>query len=76
MNTKTEIWKLLVRRQNVLAKNEKNIGRTSLVLHDIDTGNASPVKQTPRRPPLTMSHIIEDNITDLLNRDLIEPSSS
>ena len=47
-----------------------------LVLHDIDTGNATPVKQAPKRPPLTMSHIIEDNITDSLNRDLIEPSSS
>ena len=44
-DTKAEIWKFLVRRQNLFAKNEKDIGRTSLVLHDIDTGSASSVKQ-------------------------------
>ena len=75
-DTQIEIWKLLVWHQNIFAKNKKDIGQTSIVLHDIDIGNASPVKRAPRRPPFTMSHILEDNIKDLLNRDLIIPLSS
>ena len=51
-------------------------GRTSLVEHFIDTGNASPI----RRPPYCVPHAYRDSVKaeldQMLESGIIEPSSS
>ena len=55
-NWREKLLKLLVRCRNVFTRNEKYIGWTSLVLHGIDTGNASPVKQALRRKQISIEN--------------------
>ena len=43
------IHEVLLKHANVFAKNSADIGRTTWVKHDVDTGNSAPVRQRPRR---------------------------
>ncbi len=45
-----DLFQLLLKYEVVFARNDMSIGRTDLVLHDIDTGDA-PVRQPPHRVP-------------------------
>ena len=47
----------LQEHQNTFAKSSDDLGFCSLVEHDIDTGDAKPIRQPPRRPPLALSLI-------------------
>ena len=40
---------LLVYFEDIFAKNEADIGKTHLITHDVDTGDAKPVAQSIRR---------------------------
>ena len=62
--------------QDVFIEDEKDIGRTNLVYHKIDTGTAKPIKQAPRRLPFNKQPVVDEMVQDLLSRDLIEPSQS
>jgi len=42
----------LQEHQNTFAKSSDDLGFSSLVKHDIDTGDAKPIRQPPGRPPL------------------------
>lgn len=42
---------LLDRFSDVFATSSKDIGFTTVIEHEIDTGEARPVKQPTRRPP-------------------------
>ena len=52
------------------------LGRTDLVKHTIDTGNAKPIKIPPRRVPQKQKQTIEEEINKMLDKDIIEPSLS
>lgn len=45
-------------------------------LHDIDTGDAPPIKQSPRRPPLAARDAEDHIIDEMLEARVIEPSDS
>ena len=49
---KREIRKLLYDFQDVFSKDESDLGVTHLGEHKIETGDALPVKQRPRRTPM------------------------
>ena len=52
------------------------MGSTDLVRHTINTGNASPIK-TPYRPPaFAKQAIIDENLDEMLENGVIEPSNS
>ncbi len=67
---------LLCRRQGAFAHDDKDIGETSIIQHDIDTEGAVPIKQQPRRPPVVYTGEVEKQVQDLLENRLIEPSTS
>lgn len=71
-----QVQKLLTTYADVFSKSDDDIGRTNLVKHDIDTGDARPVKQRSRRMPLVHQEEIDKQVKDLLNRGLISPSNS
>ena len=67
---------ILCRYQDIFAKNDDDMGKTDLVQHTIDTGYARPVKQAPRRLPIHQRKEAEDQVKNMLERGVIEKSSS
>ena len=61
---------------NLFASSDTDLGRTSLVEHEIHTGNARPHKEPPRRTPMHLSKVVDDNLDKMLKNNIIEPSIS
>ena len=51
-------------------------GRTSLMEHDLQTGTARPVKLAPYRIPQAYQETVKQEIRDMLQAGIIEPSNS
>ena len=47
-----QLWQLLIEFRDCFSCDEEELGQTSLVQHTIDTGDAVPIRQRPRRLPL------------------------
>jgi hypothetical protein len=73
---KLEIKKLLIEFQDVFSKDDDDVGRTTLIEHTIETGDARPVKQLPRRVPIAFQGEEKDCIEKLLRQGTIRPSTS
>lgn len=61
---------------DLFAWNPDNFGRTSVITHSIDTGNAKPIKQRFYRTSYQNQLFIKEEIQRLLKAGLIKPSSS
>lgn len=57
----TAIRDLLYRNLSVFISGDNDLGRTHLTLHQIDTGEAKPVKLPPRRVPLHLQHEVSEH---------------
>jgi len=66
----------LRRYSDVCSKGKLDFGETSLAKHRIDTGNARPMRQTPKRQPFHLLDKINGYVQDMLEAGVIEPSSS
>jgi hypothetical protein len=53
-----------------------NLGSTSQVEHNIETGDARPIKRNPYRTLHALKPVVEEHIKDMLKRKIIEPSKS
>ncbi len=73
---KTELAALLCKYSDVFSKDKEDIGRTSLIKHEIDTGETRPIKQAPRRLPFTKRNIEREEIEKMKRQGIIEPSVS
>lgn len=60
----------------MFALDESELGQTSLVTHSINTGEYPPIKQQPRRTPFRHKEKISQFINDMLEKKVIQPSSS
>ena len=60
--------------EDVFARDANDLGRSSAVQHRIDTGDAMPIKQPPRRVPLHKKMVVQEEVEKMLNRGVIEPS--
>jgi transposase InsO family protein/predicted aspartyl protease len=67
---------LLAEFQDVFVGPDGQMGRTTLVKHQIDTGNARPVRQAARRLPIHQQGEADTEIQSMLERGVIEPSNS
>ena len=54
----------------------KDPGLTSLIAFDIDTGDAEPIQQRPYSTPVALKTSVDEEITWLLGKGFIVPSSS
>jgi hypothetical protein len=54
----------------------KELGCTSQVEHSIETGDARPIKKCPYRIPHALKPVVEEHIDDMLEKNIIEPSTS
>lgn len=77
--TKTEqskARKLLRKYSSLFTKEGQDAGRTNMVTHQIDTGDAKPIRQPPRSVPLAKRGEVERLIQEMQADKVIEPSSS
>ena len=68
--------KFLIDHQSAFSKDEWDLGQTSLLEHEIPTGDSKPVKQPPRRVPIALAKEERDAIMNLKERGIIRPSTS
>ena len=73
---KDAVAKLLCKYQDVFSKDEYDLGLTHLTEHVIDTGDARPVKQPPRRVPLAYAGEDKKALEKLLKQGSVRPSTS
>ena len=70
---KSQLSKTLDRNRGVLTKDP---GLTKLVTFDIDMGEADPIYQRPYSTPVALKQSVDTEITWLLEKGYIVPSSS
>ena len=70
------IASLLIRHKDTFSKSEWDIGLTNVAEHSINTGDAQPIKQHPRRVPLAHADDEKRAIEDLLQKGVIRKSTS
>ena len=71
-----QLWQLLLEFQDSFAMKEDEVGQTHLVQHEIDTGDARPIKCRPRRLPLARQEACDQAVEGLLQSGVIEPCDS
>ena len=71
-----ELWRVLWEFKDIFALTEEEVGLTHLGQHEIDTGDARPVKTRPRRLPLAHQTAADSAIDEMLSAGIIEPSDS
>ena len=67
---------VLTEYSDVFSKDDFDIGNSNLVEHKIETGDAKPVKNNPRRFAPAVNAAADVIVQDLLDRKLIRPSKS
>jgi hypothetical protein len=67
---------LLKRHINTFSKTKDDLGRANAINHKINTGDANPIKQQPRRLPLTKRDDVDREIQRLFDCGIIEASKS
>ena len=66
----------LIECAEAFSVDENDIGLTHLAQHVIDTGDARPIKQRPRRVPLAFADAEEQALNDLKQKGVIRESTS
>ena len=62
--------------RDVFAFSDDQLGRTSLVQHTIDTGDAAPIKQRPYRTTPENKQEIDRQVSDMLQKGIVQESVS
>jgi len=73
---KAKFRDLFSKYRDVFAFSDNQLGRTSLVQHTIDTGDALPIKQRPYRTTPENRREIDRQVGDMLERGIIQESES
>jgi len=60
----------------VFSKNEFDFGETPLAKHRIDTGDARPIRQTPRKQSFHLLDKIDDHVKEMIRAGVVEPTNS
>ena len=71
-----QLRNLLIKHQANFAYSSSDLGRTSVLQHEIRTGQAKPIRQPARRPPRSFEGEEEKIIEEQLKAGVIRPSSS
>ena len=74
--TRKKFKEMCDRHTEAFSKNNKNIGRTTLIEMEIDTGDSLPVTQNPYMLPLKHQEWVHKEIKTLEKAGVIERSLS
>ena len=69
------LYDLLHGYHDVISSGSHDVGRTSKIRHEIHTGDAPPIRQPVRRIPPARREEVRGLLKDMLERDVIQPSS-
>ena len=69
-----EVLRLLEDFKDVFSQSSTNYGKTTLIKHRIDTGEARPIWQAPRRIPHALREEIDKQVDSMLENGIIHPS--
>ena len=72
---KQDALQLLTDYRDVFAQNDHDYGRTHIIQHRINTGNAPPVQLGPHRMSPPQRAIIEQQVQEMLSDGIIEQST-
>ena len=67
---------LLLSYKDIFASSSLDLGHTSIIEHEIYTGDARPIKSSPYRVSQLQREEIETQISNMLSQNVIQPSSS
>lgn len=70
------LLKLLTKHQASFDTNTSSLGQTSIASHRIDTDGQTIVRRRPYRVSPAERKLIEENVADMLKRNIIRPSAS
>lgn len=70
------LLKLLAKHQASFDANASSLGQTTVASHRINTDGQNIVRRRPYRVSLAERKIIEENVADMLKRNIIRPSAS
>ena len=68
---KEQLWRLLKAYSDVFSEGKHDVGRTTLVSHKIDTGDAQPVRQRLRKQAWAHQEIIQNERKELSQTDVV-----
>ena len=71
-----KVHKVLLKFQHVFSAGPSDLGRTQIVNHKIDTGDARPVRIPPRRIPLAKQTDAAQCVEEMQKQRIIVPSNS
>ena len=61
---------------DVIASNDEDLGRTSVLQHRINTGTSPPIRQAARRIPLPRRDTVRQLLDQMASKGIISPSKS
>ncbi|KAL6738274.1 hypothetical protein Aduo_011837 [Ancylostoma duodenale] len=70
------LWNIVKQNNSVFAVEDLELSQTSLVKHEIDTGDTAPIRQRTRPVPIAARAEFKEIIKSLLERGIIERSTS
>ena len=73
---RNQLETLLRSHREAFAWNDQNIGRTSIIKHEINTGDSPPIRVPPRRIPSALLPEVNALIDNMLKKGVIQPSTS
>ena len=73
---KEQFYGLLLEYSDVFASSNADLGRTDRLKHSIDTMGSHPICQPFRRVPPPQREEMCQLLSDMLERDVIQPSAS
>jgi len=73
---RVELIKMLREYGDVFSTGEHDLEETSLAAHQIDTGDARPIRQTLRHQPFHLLDKIDEHVVKIMEAGVIEPSCS
>ena len=76
LEQKNKLYELLCDNSDLFAKSSSDLGKTSVVEHTFNTGNAKPIKQAARRPPRTLAGKENETIQEQIRTGVIRESTS
>lgn len=69
-----QLRRLLEEYEDILFRDNNDLGRTHLTQHRIDTGAEKPIRQPLRRQRLPYMRVIDENLDKMLANEIIEPA--
>ena len=69
-------WLIPVNDVTTFSLTSDKLGRTDVMEHDVNVGDAPPIRQQPYRVPLPMWDTMERELDKMLKLGVIQPSSS